>query len=194
MNSKASRELEKSIREFIAGFGEDPKRAGLIETPKRFVKQFTESIVGYSDNPQNHLKLFDSEGSNDLITVSDITFSSLCEHHLVPFFGTIDIAYVPDGKILGLSKFARLIDVYSKRLQVQERLTKELTDTLEEALKPRLLMVTISAKHTCMSSRGVKRHLSTTRTTAIRGDKKNYKSFVDQFCAIETRINYVNNN
>jgi GTP cyclohydrolase I len=162
--------LEKAIKEFIAYIGEDTSRDGLLETPKRFVKQFLESTVGYRDDPEKHLKIFASESDRDLVTVKDITFSSLCEHHLVPFFGTIDISYVPNGTILGLSKFARVIDAYSKRLQVQERLTQQISDLLEEHLQPKFLVVRVAAKHTCMSSRGVKRHRSTTITTAVRGD------------------------
>lgn len=173
--------LENAMREFIASYGTDTAREDLKETPKRFVKQLRENLVGYSDDPEKHIKVFSSDDYSDLITVSDITFSSLCEHHMVPFFGTIDIAYIPNGKILGLSKFARLADALSRRLQVQEHLTQQIADLVEQHLSPKFLIVRIGAKHTCMSTRGVRRHNSNTETIAVRGDLHAYTHYLQRF-------------
>src|SRR5690606_20973125 len=156
---------------------------GTNETPQRFVKQITECLSGYNEDPKNHLKLFDNDkdGYKDLISVLNISFSSVCEHHLLPFFGYIDIAYLPSDKILGLSKFARIIDVFSKRLQVQERLTKQLADFLSENLKSNLVMVNVRAQHTCMVIRGVNRPQSFTETFSVIGNEKNYQHFINKF-------------
>lgn len=181
--SNAKKDLETAIKNFIDEYVEDPDREGLEETPHRFVKHLMECIEGYDVDPNKCLKVFDSEASNDLITVSSITFSSLCEHHLAPFFGKVEVSYIPRKKILGLSKFARIVDAFSKRLQVQERLTKQLADILYEKMEPELLMIKMSAKHTCMSARGVKRHSANTTTTALRGDIKKYNAYVGAFCA-----------
>lgn len=179
---EAAANLEQAISLFIDSYDNDAGRESIADTPKRFVKQLKECLAGYGDNPDDHVKVFDSDYS-DLIVVKDITFSSLCEHHLVPFFGTVDIAYVPNGRILGLSKFARLTDVFSRRLQVQEHLTNQITNFLDDKLKPNLLIVKINAKHTCMCSRGVRRHNSTTKTIAMRGEVDRYKHYIQEFLA-----------
>lgn len=175
---RATENLELAIRNFISVYDNNSDRADIADTPKRFVKQLKECLAGYNDDPDKHIKVFGSDNFSDLIYVRDITFSSLCEHHLVPFFGTIDISYVPNGKILGLSKFARVIDSFSRRLQVQERLTEQITEFFNTKLEPNLLIVKISAKHTCMCSRGVRRHNSVTETIAIRGDINRYNHYV----------------
>ena len=177
--------FEDAIHDRIAAMGDDPSRDGLTETPKRFLKQLRECLSGYSDDPEKHIKLFDNDGFHDLIIVSTISFSSLCEHHMLPFFGTVDIAYLPSDKILGLSKFARIVDAFSKRLQVQERLTKQIADLLEMHLKPELLMVRIEAQHTCMTVRGVLRPQSITKTLVIRGNTDRHAHYVRQFHAPE---------
>jgi GTP cyclohydrolase I len=161
--------------------GGEADSAELHDTPRRFITQLQECLSGYGEDPERHLKTFAGDGSHDLITVSDISFSSMCEHHLVPFFGTVDIAYVPGDKILGLSKFARLTDTLSRRLQVQERLTRQLADLLEAHLQPQLLMVRITATHLCMTARGVRRAESKAETLSIRGDTATYAHFVDKF-------------
>lgn len=184
----ATRSLQTALLTYLHTLGEDPGRDGLLETPARFVKQLRECLVGYADDPKKHLKVFDNDGYHDLVTVRDITFSSLCEHHMVPFFGTIDIAYLPKNKILGLSKFARIADALTKRLQVQERITKQFADLLEAGLKPDLLMVRISAKHMCMGMRGVRRPNSTTETMIVRGDTKQYAHYVRQFRTMNKQV------
>ena len=176
-----SENLEDAIKNFIKLYDSSPDREDIQDTPKRFVKQLKECLAGYSDDPKKHIKVFGSDNYADIIIIRDITFSSLCEHHLVPFFGTVDIAYVPNGKILGLSKFARVTDSFSRRLQVQEHLTNQITDFLDSNLQPNLLIVKIIAKHTCMCSRGVRRHNSTTETIDIRGNVDKYNHYVQGF-------------
>ena len=181
MNKQDGSHLETSIEALIASVGENPQRDGLVGTPTRFLKQMQECLVGYKDDPKKHIKLFDSEGFHDLVVVSDISFSSICEHHILPFYGRVDIGYLPGKQILGLSKFARIVDAFSKRLQVQERLTKQLADFLEEQLHPELLMVRITAEHTCMIVRGVARPESNTETFTVRGKSAGREQFIEQF-------------
>ena len=149
--SSAEAKLIDAIKDYLSEKGEDINRDGLIDTPERFVKQLNENLRGYSLDPNDFAKVFDSDGYTDLIYIRDIDFSSQCEHHMVPFMGKVDVAYLPDGKILGLSKFARIVDAYGKRLQVQERLTKQVADLLEDTLKPKLLIVRMVAQHTCIA-------------------------------------------
>lgn len=181
MTESVTSELEAAVSNFIKALGEDLERDGIADTPKRFVKQLQECLAGYEDDPEKHVKTFDNDNYRDLIIVRDTSFSSLCEHHVLPFFGTVDVAYLPNDKILGLSKFARITDAVSKRLQVQERMTKQLADILESHLQAKLLIVRISAKHMCMSARGVRRTESFTETLTIRGDAQKYAHYVDQF-------------
>ena len=177
----ATEGLQDALRSYLEALGENMSRDGLHETPVRFAKQLRESVVGYQDDPKGHLKLFNNDGYNDLVVIRDITFSSLCEHHVVPFFGTVDIAYLPGEKILGLSKFARVVDAYGKRLQVQERLTRQIASLLEDALRPKLLLVQVSAKHMCMCTRGARRPNSVTETVIVRGDTDKYAHYVTRF-------------
>jgi GTP cyclohydrolase I len=181
MNGPDLSYMQASIRALLAEVGEDPTRNGLLETPKRFEKQMRECLVGYNDDPKKYVKLFESTDFHDLVVVSKINFSSLCEHHVLPFYGYVDVAYVPSDKILGLSKFARIIDAFSKRLQVQERLTKELADFLYENLEPELLMVRIYATHSCMTVRGVRRPESQTETISVVGDTEANRRHVEYF-------------
>jgi len=181
MNSDDNSNIEVALRDFLAQVGEDVNREGLTETPKRFIKQIQECLSGYQDDPKKHLKFFDSEGYDELVVVRGISFSSICEHHLLPFFGQVDIAYIPGKKILGLSKFARVVDAFSKRLQVQERLTQQLADFLDEQLKPELLLVRVTAAHTCMIVRGVSRPQSQAETLVVRGDQAGREHLIAQF-------------
>ena len=180
-NTPTALALQNALSNHLQSLGEVADRDGILETPARFVKQLGECLSGYQDDPAQHVKVFEGDGYHDLVLVRDVTFSSLCEHHVLPFFGTIDIAYLPNEKILGLSKFARLIDALSKRLQVQERITQQLADILETNLQPHLLIVKISAKHMCMGMRGVRRPNSSTDTVIVRGDKELYKHYIEQF-------------
>lgn len=151
--------------------GEDPKRGGLLETPRRVLKAWEDWTSGYNQNPQEILKCFEdgSESYDEMILVKNTPFYSICEHHLAPFFGTITVGYVPDGRIIGLSKISRVISIFAKRLQVQERLTTQIADALNENLKPKGVAVMVKARHLCMESRGISQQGHTTITSAIRG-------------------------
>ena len=160
---------ENGLEALLSLFGEDFNRDGLQDTPFRFIKAMGEHMAGYSENPALHLeKTFDVE-HNDLVLVKDIPFNSLCEHHLAPFVGKVHIAYIPNKKITGLSKFGRVVEGFAKRLQVQERLTQQIADAIEEVLEPQAVAVIIEAEHTCMSGRGIKKHGASTVTSTMRG-------------------------
>ncbi len=189
---KVDSKIQQSLKYLLKELGEDVNREGLLETPKRYEKQLRENLKGYLENPENHVKLFDNDNYHDLVVVSKIAFSSMCEHHILPFYGYVDIAYIPGKKILGLSKFARIVAVFSKRLQVQERLTKQLAHFLYDNLEPEFIMVHISAAHTCMTVRGVEKHDSVTDTIATLGDKqptaKQYAKFLKHLSSIKSSI------
>ena len=160
---------EAALQGLFELLGEDAERDGLQDTPFRFVKALAEHTVGYRENPKLHLeKTFDVD-HQDLVLVKDIPFNSLCEHHLAPFVGKVHIAYIPSDKITGLSKFGRVVEGYAKRLQVQERLTQEIADAIQEVLNPQAVAVIIEAEHTCMSGRGIKKHGASTVTSTMRG-------------------------
>lgn len=162
-------EVEYQIGQLFEVLGEDSSRDGLQDTPFRFIKALTEHTEGYREDPKKHLeKTFDVD-HNDLVLVKDIPFNSLCEHHLAPFVGKIHIAYIPKDKITGLSKFGRVVEGYAKRLQVQERLTQEIADAVQEVLEPYAVAVIVEAEHTCMSGRGIKKHGAKTVTSTMRG-------------------------
>lgn len=149
--------IEKAVRMLIEAIGEDPDREGLIDTPKRVSRMYEEIFEGYCDDAKKHLsKTFTSEG-NAVVLEKDIPFFSTCEHHLLPFFGVVHIAYLPNGKVVGLSKLARTVDVYSKRLQLQEKLTSQIANAIKEELDTKGVMVIIEAEHTCMTMRGIKK-------------------------------------
>ena len=168
-NLKKIEEAETGLEALLGLFGEDFNRDGLQDTPFRFIKAMGEHMAGYSENPALHLeKTFDVE-HNDLVLVKDIPFNSLCEHHLAPFVGKVHIAYIPNQKITGLSKFGRVVEGFAKRLQVQERLTQQIADAIEEVLEPQAVAVIIEAEHTCMSGRGIKKHGASTVTSTMRG-------------------------
>lgn len=160
---------EAALQGLFELLGEDAERDGLQETPFRFVKALAEHTVGYREDPKLHLeKTFDVD-HQDLVLVKDIPFNSLCEHHLAPFVGKVHIAYIPSDKITGLSKFGRVVEGYAKRLQVQEHLTQEIADAIQEVLNPQAVAVIVEAEHTCMSGRGIKKHGATTVTSTMRG-------------------------
>lgn len=150
--------------------GETFDREGLLETPKRVAKMYDEIFSGYQMDPKAILsKAFAEDEHHEMVIVKDIPFFSHCEHHMVPFFGHAHIAYIPNGSVVGLSKLARLVDCYSKRLQIQERLTSQIADMIDSELHPMGVMVVIQAEHMCMSMRGVKKPGSNTITSAVRG-------------------------
>jgi GTP cyclohydrolase I len=162
---------EAAVRELLLAVGEDPDRAGLIETPKRVAAMYAELLSGMHADPGDHLEIRFAVEHDEMVMVRDIPFSSLCEHHLVPFIGKAHLAYIPstDGTVTGLSKLARLVDGFAHRLQVQERLTTELADSLDDALHPRGTLVVLEAEHLCMAMRGVKKPGTSTVTSAVRG-------------------------
>ncbi|MBU6154896.1 MAG: GTP cyclohydrolase I FolE [Bdellovibrionales bacterium] len=162
--------IKPRIRDIIESFGEDPAREGLLDTPKRFAKSMGFLTSGYGKTAKDVVgsALFRSE-SSEMILVRDIELYSMCEHHMLPFFGKAHVAYIPNKKIIGLSKIPRIVDVYSRRLQVQERLTAEIADALMETLKPQGVAVVIEAAHFCMMMRGVEKQNSKTITSAMRG-------------------------
>lgn len=161
--------LEKNVKELLVLVGEDPTRSGLHETPRRVADYYEEMLAGYKEDPYDHATTFPSEGDHGLVVVRAINFYSLCEHHLVPFFGEVSIGYLPNGKLLGLSKFARIVEVYAKRLQVQERLTNQILNTIVDIMHPQGCAVLIQAKHLCMAMRGIKNDTSSTVTTKFYG-------------------------
>ena len=163
--------IEEGVRLILEGIGEDPNREGLLKTPARVAKMYEEMFAGMTENPAIHFETTFDEHHEEMVLVRDIPFYSVCEHHLVPFFGLAHIAYIParDGRICGLSKLARLVDAYAKRPQVQERLTSQVADTLVEELQPEGVLVVLEAEHLCMSMRGVKKPGSKTVTSAVRG-------------------------
>lgn len=162
--------IENAVREILIAVGEDPNRAGLKETPRRVANMYEEMFAGLSQDPKQHLKLFDEKSNDEMVIVRDIPFSSMCEHHLLPFVGKAHIAYIPsNNKIIGLSKLARIVDNFAKRPQVQERLTHDIADFLDESLSPKGVAIIIEAEHMCMSIRGAKASGSKTQTSALRG-------------------------
>jgi GTP cyclohydrolase I len=163
--------IERLIRELLEAIGEDPTRDGLVETPRRVAAMYAELFDDYDQDPGEHLRVTFEEGHDEMVMVRDIPFTSLCEHHLVPFVGFAHVAYLPgpSGRITGLSKMARLVEGYARRLQVQERMTTQIVDAMERELSPRGSIVVLEAEHFCMSMRGVKKAGSTTVTSAVRG-------------------------
>ena len=170
--SKPTRkEAEDAVRTLISWAGDDPTREGLIETPKRVVKSYEEFYAGYDQDPVEILsKVFEEiEGYDEIVLVKDILLESHCEHHMVPILGKAHVAYLPDKRVVGLSKLARVVDLYAKRLQTQETMTAQIADTINEVLKPKGVAVVIDAEHQCMSSRGVSKKGTSTVTSRMLG-------------------------
>jgi GTP cyclohydrolase I len=161
--------IEKAVREILLAVGENPDREGLLKTPNRVARAYAELMAGLQDDPRRHLKTVFRERYDEVVLLRDIEFHSLCEHHLLPFTGRAHVAYLPDGKVVGLSKLARLVDGYARRPQVQERLTTQIADALMEELNPIGAACVIEAVHTCMTIRGARKHGSTMVTSALRG-------------------------
>lgn len=162
--------MEENIREIFDYIGEDRKREGLLDTPKRVVKSWEHLFSGYKKDPKEILgRVFSDGACDEMVVLKDIEFYSVCEHHMLPFFGKISIGYIPDSKVVGISKLARLVEVFSRRLQIQEKMTSQIADTLMEVLQPKGVMVVAEAKHMCMVMRGVEKQNSMMITSAIRG-------------------------
>lgn len=164
------RTLERHVYEILHCIGETPEREGLRDTPKRVSKMYLEVFDGYGQDPKEILSTtFNEEDHHELVIVRRHQFYSHCEHHMVPFFGTATVGYIPDGRVVGISKLARLVDCFSHRLQIQERLTSQVADAIWEEIDPMGVMVVIEAEHLCMKMRGVKSPCSDTVTSAVRG-------------------------
>jgi len=161
--------IEKAVREILIGIGEDPERQGLRETPARVARMYEEILGGSEADPGEHLETTFDESYNEVVVLQDIPFYSMCEHHMMPFHGKAHVGYLPNGKIVGLSKLARLVEGFARRLQVQERLTVQIADTLMAKLNARGVAVLLEASHSCMTMRGVKKPGSIMITSAIRG-------------------------
>lgn len=184
--SKPTREeAEDAVKTLISWAGDDPTREGLIETPKRVVKSYEEFYEGYGQDPEEILsKVFEEiEGYDEMVLVKDILLESHCEHHMVPILGKAHVAYLPDKRVVGLSKLARVVDLFSKRLQTQETMTAQIADTINNVLKPKGVAVVIDAEHQCMSSRGVSKKGTSTVTSrmlgAFRDNQKSRMEFMN---------------
>lgn len=171
MSNIDTERIAAAVREILIAIGEDPEREGLLETPDRVARMYAECLGGLHDDPTRHIKLFsDSTGNDGMVLIKDIPMYSMCEHHLLPFTGKCHIAYIPNkGRILGLSKFARIVDSFARRPQVQERLTNQIADFINEYLEPQGVAVIIEAEHLCMTMRGARAAGSATQTSALRG-------------------------
>ena len=174
---------EEAVRTIIQWIGEDPKREGLASTPKRVIKAFKEYFKGYKENPDQYLsKTFtEVEGYDDMVIEKNISIQSHCEHHMAPITGVAHVAYIPSSKVVGLSKLARVVEVFAKRLQTQERLTMQIARTIMDVLQPRGVAVTIDAAHQCMTTRGVKKEKTTTITNYFLGAFKDDLSFQNRY-------------
>lgn len=168
--------LEKHIKAILEHIGEDTEREGLKGTPDRVARMFQETFGGYYEDPKKHIKAIFKSNNDQMVVVKDIDYWSHCEHHMVPFFGKIHIGYIPNEKVLGLSKFARIVEVFARRLQIQENLTQEIADFLNKSLEPKGLIVVVEGQHLCMVMRGVKKINSTTITSAVKGNFENQKT------------------
>ncbi|MCI7464542.1 GTP cyclohydrolase I FolE [Campylobacter sp.] len=175
---------ENLVREFLSLLGEDPEREGLLDTPKRVSKAFDFLTSGYKEDPKEVLSsaLFTSSAS-EMVLIKDIEFYSLCEHHLLPIIGKAHVAYIPNGKVVGLSKIPRMVNIFARRLQIQEQMTEQIASALQDCLAPKGVGVMIEARHMCMEMRGVQKINSITSTSALRGifikDERTRKEFFD---------------
>ena len=176
-------EAEKAVETLIKWAGDDPSREGLRETPKRVVNAFNEFFSGYNESPESYLsKTFeDVQGYEDIVMLKDISFHSHCEHHMVPIIGKVHLAYIPTKKVVGISKLARVVDIFAKRLQTQETMTQQIANCIEKSLKPKGVAVYIEALHQCMTTRGVQKPNVSTITSCFLGEFKTDKSIGQRF-------------
>ena len=169
-NKKVDTErIEKAVTEILIAIGEDTNREGLKKTPKRVGKMYAELLAGMHEDPKDHLRSVFTENYDEIVLLRDIPFYSICEHHLMPFIGSAHVAYLPTGMVLGVSKLARIVDCFARRLQTQERLTYQIADFIMSSLKPMGVTVVLEASHSCMTIRGIKKPGSTMVTSALRG-------------------------
>ena len=161
--------IEEAVKVILKAVGDDPDRAGLVQTPRRVAKMYEEMFSGLHVDPGRHLRIVFPEEYDEMVLIRDIRFTSMCEHHLLPFYGVAHVAYIPNGKVTGLSKIARVVEEVSRRPQVQERMTQTIAELIGEHLSTSGVAVVVSAEHSCMSIRGIKKPGSTTVTSALRG-------------------------
>jgi GTP cyclohydrolase I len=176
--------IEDSVYQILLNVGENPERDGLIRTPHRVAKMFSELLDGYSQEVETIINgaMFDVEyGEGEMVVVSDIEYNSMCEHHMLPFVGVAHVGYIPGRKVVGLSKIPRIVDMYARRLQVQERLTNQVADALDDSIDPSGVIVVVEGQHSCASLRGVKKHGVNMTTTAQRGVFRDDKELRDEF-------------
>jgi len=184
---KSKIEFEKNIRDILINIGEDPNREGLRKTPHRVAKAYEFMMQGYKQDPQEILRQAMFETSNDeMVLVRDIEFYSLCEHHMLPFFGKVHVAYIPQGKVVGLSKIPRVVNVFARRLQIQEQLTEQIAEAIMKAINPKGVAVVTQARHMCMEMRGVEKVQSSTLSSALRGEFMKASTRAEFFNLINT--------
>ena len=173
--------IQEGVKLILEGIGEDIHREGLVETPDRIARMYEELAAGYTEDAGVHLKKRFHVDNNDMVMEKDIPFYSFCEHHMLPFYGTVAVAYIPDGEVVGLSKIARTLEVFAKRFQLQERLTAQIADVFMKELKPHGVMVLIEAEHMCMTMRGIKKPGTKTVTVVTRGVFNDDEKLQNQF-------------
>jgi len=161
--------IKAAITSIIQAIGDDPTREGLIDTPRRISEMYADIFSGMNENPEEHLKVGFEEGHQEMVIAKDVAFYSMCEHHFLPFYGTAHVGYIPNGRVVGASKLSRVVDVLSRRPQLQERLTSQIADTIVKVLEPRGVAVILEAEHLCMTMRGIKKPGSKIVTSAMRG-------------------------
>lgn len=170
MSDQANKEFENAVKIMMRHVGEDPTREGLQDTPARVRKAFEFMFGGYKEDPQEILsKALFTSSNDEMVLVKDIEFYSNCEHHLLPIIGRVHVAYIPDGKVVGLSKIPRVVNVFARRMQIQEQLTEQIADAIMDAIAPKGVAVVVQARHMCMEMRGVEKINSTTTSSALRG-------------------------
>ena len=176
--------VEQGIKLILEGIGEDVKREGLLDTPARVGRAYAEIFSGYEQDPEKLFKAVFNEKHSEMVIVRDIPFYSMCEHHMVPFIGKAHVGYIPNGKVIGLSKMARIVELFAKRLQVQERLTSQVADSIMKYLQPQGCIVIVEAEHLCMSMRGVKKPGHSTITSGVRGIFLDKPGVKEEFLAL----------
>ena len=176
--------VEKAVRLLLEGIGEDADREGLKETPGRVARMYEEIFAGMDSAAAGHLSKTFTADNNEMIIEKDILFHSICEHHMMPFYGKVHIAYIPDGKVVGISKLARTVEVYARRLQIQEKMTAQIADAIMENLKPKGVIVMAEAEHMCMTMRGVKKPGSRTVTVVSKGEFEENEILKDRFLSL----------
>ena len=178
--------IKRAVHDILVAIGEDPSREGIRETPRRIAEMYAEVFRGMKEDPREVLSVGFEEGHNEMVILKDIPFYSICEHHLLPFYGMAHIGYIPKGRVVGASKLGRVVEILAKRPQLQERLTTQIADTIVEALQPQGVAVVIEAEHMCMSMRGVKKPGVLTITSAVRGIfRKNEKTRAEAMSLIK---------